>query len=87
MTPFDFSVPGVRSTSGDLHKYGFTPKGASVVLFSDAEGARHRIFDWKDPYIHYTNPGLSGNRVGCGHRCPSYPKTQPSRNPLWEFDL
>ena len=64
VAPFDFSVPGVRSISADLHKYGFTPKGASVVLFSDEEGARHRIFDWKDPYIHYTTPGLSGTRSG-----------------------
>ncbi len=30
--PFDFSVPGVTSISVDLHKYGFAPKGASVVL-------------------------------------------------------
>ena len=64
VAPFDFSVPGVRSISADLHKYGFTPKGASVVLFADAEGARHRIFDWKDPYIHYATPGLSGTRSG-----------------------
>ncbi len=64
VAPFDFSVPGVRSISADLHKYGFTPKGASVVLFSDEEAARHRIFDWKDPYIHYTTPGLSGTRSG-----------------------
>ena len=64
VAPFDFSVPGVRSISADLHKYGFTPKGASVVLFSDEEGARHRIFDWKDPYIHYVTPGLSGTRSG-----------------------
>ena len=62
--PFDFSVPGVRSISADLHKYGFTPKGASVVMFRDAETARHRLFDWKDPYIHYVTPGLSGTRSG-----------------------
>ena len=64
VAPFDFSVPGVRSISADLHKYGFTPKGTSVVLFSDEEGARHRIFDWKDPYIHYATPGFSGTRSG-----------------------
>ena len=64
VAPFDFSVPGVRSISADLHKYGFTPKGTSVVLFSDEAGARHRIFDWKDPYIHYATPGLSGTRSG-----------------------
>lgn len=30
--PFDFSVEGVTSMSMDLHKYGFAPKGVSVVL-------------------------------------------------------
>ncbi|MBL4635346.1 MAG: aspartate aminotransferase family protein [Kofleriaceae bacterium] len=29
---FDFQVPGVTSMSVDLHKYGFTPKGISVLL-------------------------------------------------------
>lgn len=29
---FDFAVPGVTSMSADLHKYGFAPKGISVVL-------------------------------------------------------
>jgi len=28
---FDFQVPGVTSMSVDLHKYGFTPKGISVL--------------------------------------------------------
>lgn len=29
---FDFSVPGVTSISLDLHKYGFAPKGISILL-------------------------------------------------------
>ncbi len=29
---FDFAVPGVTSISLDLHKYGFAPKGASLLL-------------------------------------------------------
>jgi glutamate/tyrosine decarboxylase-like PLP-dependent enzyme len=36
--PFDFRVPGVTTMSADVHKYGFVPKGASVVL--------HRQDDW-----------------------------------------
>ncbi|WP_285774665.1 aspartate aminotransferase family protein [Microtetraspora sp. NBRC 13810] len=32
---FDLSVPGVTSLSCDLHKFGYAPKGASVVLFAD----------------------------------------------------
>ncbi|NUT05769.1 MAG: aspartate aminotransferase family protein, partial [Hamadaea sp.] len=35
--PFDLSVPGVTSLSVDLHKFGYAPKGASVLLFSDPE--------------------------------------------------
>lgn len=38
--PFDFSVPGVTTMSADVHKYGYVPKGASVVL--------HRADDWFD---------------------------------------
>ena len=31
--PFDFRVPGVTSMSCDTHKYGYAPKGSSVVLY------------------------------------------------------
>lgn len=34
---FDLSVPGVTSLSVDLHKYGYVPKGVSVLLHSSAE--------------------------------------------------
>jgi glutamate/tyrosine decarboxylase-like PLP-dependent enzyme len=36
--PFDFRLPGVTTISADIHKYGYVPKGASVVL--------HRQDDW-----------------------------------------
>lgn len=41
---FDFSVPGVTSMSMDLHKYAFTPKGASVVLYRKAEHRQPQFF-------------------------------------------
>ncbi|MBO2451844.1 aspartate aminotransferase family protein [Actinomadura barringtoniae] len=41
--PFDLSVDGVTSISCDLHKYGYAPKGASVVLFAD-EAMRRRAY-------------------------------------------
>jgi glutamate/tyrosine decarboxylase-like PLP-dependent enzyme len=41
---FDFSVPGVTSISMDLHKYAYTPKGASLVLYRSDEIRRHQIF-------------------------------------------
>ncbi len=37
VAPFDFAVPGVTSISADLHKYGFAPKGISVILQRTAE--------------------------------------------------
>lgn len=42
--PFDFAVPAVDSLSVDLHKYGYTPKGASLVLHRDAEHRSHQYF-------------------------------------------
>ena len=35
--PWDFAVPGVTSIALDLHKYGFSPKGASLLLFRDTD--------------------------------------------------
>lgn len=34
---FDLSVPGVRSLSVDLHKYGYATKGTSLLLYSDTD--------------------------------------------------
>ncbi|MFI7463737.1 pyridoxal phosphate-dependent decarboxylase family protein [Nonomuraea sp. NPDC049646] len=42
--PFDLSVPGVTSLSCDLHKFGYAPKGASVVLFADPATRRRAYF-------------------------------------------
>ena len=43
---FDFSLPGVRSISADLHKYGFCPKPASTVLYRDAGIAALQPFEF-----------------------------------------
>lgn len=32
---FDFRIPGVTSINADVHKYGYSHKGASVVLYRD----------------------------------------------------
>ncbi|NUS11959.1 MAG: aspartate aminotransferase family protein, partial [Streptomyces sp.] len=61
--PFDLAVPGVTSLSVDLHKYGYTPKGASVVLFRDAELRRHGWFahaSW--PGYPVVNATLQGTK-------------------------
>ncbi|NIO04068.1 MAG: aminotransferase class V-fold PLP-dependent enzyme [Proteobacteria bacterium] len=41
---FDFTVPGVTSISMDLHKYAYTPKGASLVLYRDKKLRKFQIF-------------------------------------------
>jgi len=41
---FDFTVPGVTSLSVDIHKYGFAPKGASVVLYRNKSFRKHQFY-------------------------------------------
>ena len=41
---FDFSIPGVSSLSMDLHKYGYTPKGASLILYRNHDLRRFQLF-------------------------------------------
>ena len=41
---FEFLVPGVTSISMDFHKYAFAAKGASVILYRNAELRRYQIF-------------------------------------------
>ncbi|MCW1750227.1 MULTISPECIES: pyridoxal phosphate-dependent decarboxylase family protein [Rhizobium] len=63
--PWDFRVKGVKSISADLHKYGFTPKGASIVAFSDAEDSKYQVFDFdnwsRGRYLTHT---FAGTRTG-----------------------
>ncbi|AAY80414.1 pyridoxal phosphate-dependent decarboxylase family protein [Sulfolobus acidocaldarius] len=42
--PFDLSLEGVTSISADLHKYGYAPRGASVVLFRNSSYREGSIF-------------------------------------------
>jgi sphinganine-1-phosphate aldolase len=47
--PFDFRVDGVTSMSADVHKYGYAPKGASVVLHPDGSSLQVQAIkdaDW-----------------------------------------
>jgi len=41
---FDFSVPGVTSISTDMHKYGYAPKNASVIMCRGKELRKYQIF-------------------------------------------
>ncbi|MGY1803423.1 pyridoxal phosphate-dependent decarboxylase family protein [Blastococcus sp. SYSU D00922] len=61
--PFDLSVPGVSSLSVDLHKYGYAPKGVSVLLTADPELRQEHWFataGW--PGYPVVNPTLAGTR-------------------------
>jgi sphinganine-1-phosphate aldolase len=63
--PFDFRLPGVTSISADTHKYGYAPKGTSVVLYRGAELRRYQYFtvtDW--PGGMYFSPTVAGSRPG-----------------------
>lgn len=47
--PWTFSVDGVTSISVDLHKYGYAPKGTSLLLHRSAAHRKSQIFasaDW-----------------------------------------
>ncbi len=62
---FDFKVPGVTSISTDLHKYAYAAKGASVILYRNAELRRHQFFVYTEwPGGIYPSPTMVGTRPG-----------------------
>lgn len=65
LPPFDFRVKGVTSISCDPHKYGFAPKGSSVVMFSNRH-LRHYMYcfltEWSGGI--YATATMTGSRAG-----------------------
>ncbi|CEF63252.1 Sphingosine-1-phosphate lyase 1 [Strongyloides ratti] len=62
---FDFRVPGVTSISCDLHKYGYAPKGSSVIMYKTSEYLHKQYFsvtDWSGGI--YATPTIAGSRCG-----------------------
>lgn len=62
---FGFEVKGVTSMSCDIHKYGFCPKGSSVVMYRSAELRRYQYYvqpDWAGGV--YASPSMAGSRPG-----------------------
>ncbi|MWB99539.1 aminotransferase class V-fold PLP-dependent enzyme [Agromyces sp. MMS17-SY077] len=60
---WDFAVPGVTSLSADLHKYGYAPKGVSVLLHRGRDRQRRQWFAttaW--PGYPVVNPTLVGSK-------------------------
>lgn len=62
---FDFEIDGVTSISADVHKYGYAAKGASVVLYKNAELRKGQFYvktDWSGGI--YGSPSFMGTRGG-----------------------
>ncbi|XP_045595073.2 sphingosine-1-phosphate lyase [Procambarus clarkii] len=62
---FDFRVTGVTSISADTHKYGYAPKGSSVIMYREAKWRHHQFFvtpDWQGGI--YATATIAGSRSG-----------------------
>ena len=63
VAPWDFRVPGVTSISADVHKYGYTFKGASILLHRRRELLTHQHFWYDDwPGGLYASGTTAGTR-------------------------
>ena len=63
LTPWDFRVPGVTTISADVHKLGYAPKGASIILHRTKESRRYQTFvfdQWLGGF--YASPNMQGTR-------------------------
>lgn len=68
--PWDFRVEGVTSISADVHKLGYAPKGASVILHRTKDLRRHQTFvfeDWLGGF--YASPNMQGTRPALPMAC------------------
>ena len=62
---FDLSVPGVSSISADIHKYGYSPKGASTLTFKSEKIRKYQFYSYVDwPGGVYMSPAMPGTRSG-----------------------
>ena len=62
---WDFRVDGVTTISADIHKLGYAPKGASVLLHRTKQLRSYQTFvfdDWLGGF--YASPGIQGTRPG-----------------------
>jgi sphinganine-1-phosphate aldolase len=68
--PWDFRVPGVTTISADIHKLGYAPKGASVILHRSKALRQYQTFVF-DAWLggFYASPGIQGTRPGLPMAC------------------
>lgn len=63
--PFDFRVEGVMSINADVHKYGYAPKGSSVLIYRNSTIRRHQYYAMSTwPGGIYLSPTAMGTRNG-----------------------
>jgi glutamate/tyrosine decarboxylase-like PLP-dependent enzyme len=62
---WDFRVPGVTTISADVHKYGYVPKGISVILHRDKASRARQTFV-TDGWLGglYGSSGILGTKPG-----------------------
>jgi len=62
---FDLSVPGVTTLSVDLHKWGFAPKGASILLHRHKETQTYQRFEFDNWHAgQFKSLTFTGTRTG-----------------------
>ena len=65
IAPWNLQVPGVSSISVDLHKFGYTSKGASVIMYASKHLRSFQGFvtdDWLGGF--YGSSGMLGTKSG-----------------------
>jgi glutamate/tyrosine decarboxylase-like PLP-dependent enzyme len=65
IAPWNLQVPGVSSISVDLHKFGYTSKGASVIMYASRHLRSYQGFvtaDWLGGI--YGSSGVLGTKSG-----------------------
>lgn len=70
VAPWDFRVDGVTTISADIHKLGYAPKGASILLHRTKALRRHQTFvfdDWLGGF--YASPNMQGTRAALPMAC------------------
>lgn len=62
---FDFSVPGVTSLSADMHKFGYAPKNASIIMYRNKDYRKYQYFACIQTTTYVLiNPGILSSKTG-----------------------
>ena len=62
---YDFILDGVTSISADMHKYGYTMKGSSIIMYNNYELRKYQYYvntDWNGGI--YATPTIAGSKSG-----------------------